>query len=126
MKLLAFAIAIVAMSFALTGLVRPDVITSMVHYSFTSGGLYVVALVRLAIGLIFFLGARGSRAPRTLRVIGVMICVVGVAQALFTVEYGDALREWWSIHGLGFVRWGSVFAFALGAFVAYATAPRQR
>ena len=126
MKLLAFAIAILAMSFALTGLVRPDVIASMVRYSFSPTGLYVVAIVRLAIGVIFFLAASGSRAPRAMRVIGVMICVVGVALAWLTVERGDALSEWWSIHGLGFVRWGSVFAFGLGAFIAYATAPRRQ
>ena len=126
MKLLAFAIAIIAMGFSLTGLVRPEALARMVRYAFTPSGLYVVAVVRLAIGLIFFLGARGSRAPRALRVIGVMICVVSVALAFFTVEYGDALREWWAIHGAGFVPWGSGFAFCLGAFVAYATAPRRR
>ena len=126
MKLLAFAIAIIAMGFSLTGFVRPETIARMVRYAFAPSGLYVVAAVRLAIGLIFFLGARGSRAPRTLRVIGVMICVVSVALAFFTVEYGDALREWWAMHGTGFVPWGSVFAFCLGAFIAYATAPRRR
>ena len=126
MKLLAFAIAILAMGFSLTGLVRPEAMARMVRYAFSPSGLYVVAVVRLAIGLIFFLGARDSRAPRALRVIGVMICVVSVALAFCTVEYGDALREWWAIHGAGFVRVAAVFAFALGAFVAHATAPRRR
>jgi len=126
MKLLAFAIAIIAIGFSLTGLVRPDFMARLVRYAFSPSGLYVVALVRVAIGLIFFLGARGSRAPRTMRVIGVMICVVSVALAFLTAEYGDALREWWAIHGSGFVPWGSGFAFCLGAFVAYATAPRRR
>ena len=126
MKLLAFAIALLAMGFALAGLVRPDGMARMVRYAFTPSGLYVVAVVRVTIGLIFFLGARGSRAPRTMRIIGVMICVVSVTLAFFTVEYGDALREWWAINGSGFVPWGSVFAFLLGAFVAYATAPWRR
>ena len=126
MKLLAFAVAIIAMGFACTGLVRPDVLANLVRYSFSPTGLYVVAVVRLAIGLIFFLAAAGSRAPRALRVIGVMICVVSVALAFLTAEYGDALRQWWTINGLGFVRVGVLFAFALGAFVAYATAPRRR
>lgn len=125
MKLLAFAIAIIAMGFSLTGLVRPDFMARLVRYTFSPSGLYVVAVVRMAIGLIFFLGASGSRAPRAMRVIGVMICIVGVALAFCTVEYGEALREWWALHGLGFVRWACPFAFALGAFVAYATAPRR-
>ena len=125
MKLLAFAIALIAIGFSLTGLIRPDSMARLVRYAFSPSGLYVGAIVRVAIGLIFFLGARGSRAPRALRVIGVMICVVSVALAFFTVEYGDSLREWWASNGPAFVRWGSMFAFALGAFVAYATAPRR-
>ena len=126
MKLLAFAIAIIAMGFGLTGMARPDFMAMLVRYAFLPSGLYVVAAVRVAIGLIFFLAAHGSRAPRAMRVIGVMICVVSVALAFCTVEYGDDLRDWWMIQGPGFVRWGGMFAFALGAFVAYATAPRRR
>lgn len=126
MRLLAFAIAIIAMGSALTGIARPDFMARLVRYAFSPSGLYVVAFVRVAIGLIFFLGAGGSRAPRTMRVIGVMICAVSVALAFFTVAYGDGLREWWAIQGPWFVRWGSMFAFALGAFVACATAPRRR
>ena len=125
MKLLAFAIAIIAIGFSLTGLVRPDALARMVRYSFSPSGLYVVAVVRLAIGLIFFLAASDSRAPRTLRVIGVLICVISVALGFLTIEYGDALREWWVIHGAGFVQVAVLFAFAVGDFVAYATAPRR-
>jgi hypothetical protein len=69
MKLLAFAIAIVAMGFSVTGLVRPD--------------------------------------------------------AFFTVEYGDALREWWATHGPGFVRWGSILLSPWALLLPNATAPRR-
>ena len=126
MKLLAFGIAILAMFMALTGLVWPEGILNLGRYSFSPVGLYVVALARLAIGLILFLGARGSRAPRTLRIIGVMICVAGLALAVFTVERGDVLSEWWASHGLGFVRVAALFVLALGAFIAFATAPRRQ
>lgn len=126
MKLLAFAIAIIAMGFSLTGLVRPDFMARLVRYAFSPSGLYVVAVVRVAIGVIFFLAAGGSRAPRAMRAIGVTICIVSVALAFCTVENGDGLREWWASHGPGFVRWACPFAFALGAFVAYATAPRRQ
>jgi hypothetical protein len=125
MKLLAFIIALICIGFSVAGFVRPDVIARMVTFSFSPVGLYVVALVRCAIGLIFFLGAFGSRAPRALRVIGIMICIVGVALAVFTAQRGGALVEWWATEGVGVVRWAIPFAFALGVFVAYATAPRR-
>ena len=125
MRLLAFAIAIIAIASALSGVARPDFMATLVRYAFTPSGLYVVAAVRVAIGVVFFLAASGSRAPRALRVIGVMICVVSIALALATIGYGDELRGWWMMQGPAFVRWGSLFALALGAFVAYATAPRR-
>lgn len=128
MKSLAFAVSILATSMAVIGLVRPEIITSLLRYSFSPTGLYVVAIVRLAIGLILFLGARGSRAPRTMRILGVMICVAGVAGAalaVFTLERGHTLTQWWSIQEPGFVRVAAVFALALGSFIAYATAPRR-
>ncbi len=123
MKLLAFALGLIAMGFSLTGIARPDSMARLVRYAFSPSGLYVVAAVRVAIGVVFFLAASGSRAPRAMRVIGVMICGVSVALALATIGYGDELRDWWMTHGPAFVRWGSLFALALGAFVAYATAP---
>ena len=125
MKLLAFALAIIAMGFSLAGIVRPDFMAMLVRYAFSPSGLYVVAAVRVAIGLVFFLAAHGSRAPRTMRVVGVTICIVSVALAFATVEYGDGLRDWWMTKGPAVVRWGSLFALALGAFIAYATAPRR-
>ncbi|HEX8490907.1 MAG TPA: hypothetical protein VF626_07815, partial [Chthoniobacterales bacterium] len=73
MRLLAFAIGLLAMLMALTGLVRPDLLIGLGSYSFSPAGLYVVAIGRLAVGLILFLGARGSRTPRTLRLIGVLV-----------------------------------------------------
>ena len=126
MKPLAFAVALLAMLMAVTGLVRPDVLIGLGSYSFSPAGLYVVAIGRLVVGLILFLGARGSRAPRTLRIIGVLICVVGIAVAVFTIERQEALTEWWAIHGPGFVRVAAVFVFGLGALIAYATAPQRR
>ena len=125
MKLLAFAIAFIAIGSALMGIVRPDFMAMLVRYAFSPSGLYVVAAVRVGIGVVFFLAAHDSRAPRTMRVIGVMICVVSVALAFATIGYGDELRDWWMIQGPAFVRWGSLFALALGVFVAYSTAPRR-
>jgi hypothetical protein len=126
MKLLAFAIGLLAMLMALTGLVRPDLLIGLGRYSFSPAGLYVVAIGRLVVGLILFLGARGSRTPRTLRLIGVLVCVAGIAVAAFTIERQEALTEWWATYGSGFVRVAAVFVFGLGAFIAYATSPRRR
>jgi hypothetical protein len=125
MKLLAFAIAVLMICLALTGLFWPEGLMRAGHYSFTPVGLYVVAVIRLAIGLVLFLAAPTSRAPRTLRALGVIVCVAGVATALLTVERAQLLLDWWSTHGPGFIRVAAVVVLGVGGFIAYATAPRR-
>jgi hypothetical protein len=126
MKVLAFAIAVLMICLGLTGLIWPDGLVRIGQYSFTQVGLYVIAILRVVVGLVLFLAARASRAPRTLRVIGVFICVAGVTTALISIERAQALMDWWSGHGFGFVRIGAIVVVGIGSFIAYATAPRGR
>jgi hypothetical protein len=125
MKTLAFAIAVLMICLGLTGLAWPEGLVRIGHYSFTQMGLYAVAIIRIAIGLVLFLAAPASRAPKTLRVIGVLVCVAGVATALITIERAQALMDWWSGHGVGFIRIAAVLVVGIGSFIAYATAPRR-
>ena len=124
MKILAFAIAVLMIFLALTGLFWPEGILGVGHYSFTSVGIYVVAIARVAIGLVLFLAAPASRAPKALRVIGVIACVAAVVVAFLSIESGQVLMNWWSAHGPGFVRVAAVVALGVGTFISYATFPR--
>src|ERR1700730_16253923 len=102
MKNLAFALAVLMICLGLTGLVWPEGLVGIGHYSFTHTGLYVIAVLRVAVGLVLFLAAPASRAPTTLRVIGILVCVAGVVTALITIERAQALLDWWMGHGFGF------------------------
>ena len=126
MKILAFVIALIIVGLGLTGIFCPDCLVRIGHYSFTPVGLYVVAVLRVAIGLVFFLAAPASRAPRTLRILGVVVCIAGVVTAFLTVERAQALLDWWTAHGGAFVRFGGCVAIFLGSFIAYLTAPVRR
>jgi hypothetical protein len=126
MKILALAIGVLIILFGLTALVWPEGLLRMGQYSLTQTGLYVIAALRIAIGLVLFLAATGSRAPRTLRVIGILVCVLGVVTALVTLEWARELMAWWSNHGPGFIRVAAVVVVGLGSFIAYSTAPRTR
>jgi hypothetical protein len=126
MKTLAFVVALIIVGMGLTGIFCPDCLVRIGRYSFTSVGLYVVALLRVAIGLVFFLAAPTSRAPKTLRILGVVVCIAGVVTAFLTVERAQALLEWWTANGATFVRFGAGIAICLGGFIAYLTAPVRR
>ena len=48
----------------------------------TSGPFYVIATVRIALGLILISVASASRAPKALRVLGYVILILGITTAL--------------------------------------------
>lgn len=125
MKIVACGIGILAILLGLTGVFWPEGLMRVGQYSFTPVGLYVVAAARLAVGIVLFLAAPASRKPRTLRVLGVLVCLAGVAAAVLTIDRGHELAEWWSSHGLGFIRIAAVVVMVVGGFVAHATAPRH-
>jgi hypothetical protein len=65
-----------------------------------------------------------SRAPTTIRILGVVIIVAGLITPLLGVERARMIVEWWATQGSGFMRAWAGFALAFGLFLAYAVAPR--
>ena len=113
------------------GLVAPSSLVWLAQRFVTIGaaGFYIIAVVRIAFGLILISVAPASRAPRRLRVLGLVIALLGVAAALtgvVGVERGDAAINWWSHLGSSTWRLTGGVILALGVFVAYACAPPRR
>jgi hypothetical protein len=78
-----FVLLLSAISFAV-----PDLRLSIERSVMTTAGLYVIAILRIAIGLVFVLAASASRAPLTLRVLGLVVIIAGVATPWFGVVRG--------------------------------------
>jgi hypothetical protein len=129
MKTLAFVLTLVIMAVGAVGVVVPSGLVWIAEHSVTSGAFYLIATVRVAFGLVLISVASVSRAPKTLRVLGYLILIAGIATALTGVvamERARALIEWWLQQGSGVVRLAGVVLLALGGFVAYACAPARR
>jgi hypothetical protein len=71
MRLTGLGIGVLIVVAGAIGVVAPDVLVSAGRSIITPRGLYAITALRIAIGLVFVLEARASRAPRTLRVLGV-------------------------------------------------------
>ena len=120
---------LVIMAVGAVGLVVPSGLVWIAQHSLTSGAFYVIAIARVAFGLILISVASVSRAPRTLRVLGYFILIAGITTALIGLagmERARAIIEWWLQQGSGVVRLTGVVVLALGGFVAYACAPARR
>jgi hypothetical protein len=122
--LVAGALLIVAgaISFA-----APDLRLSLESSVITTAGLYTIAALRIAIGLGFMLAASASRAPRTLRALGLIVVIAGLSTPLFGVERARAVVNWLSSAGPLLMRLDAVVAMAFGGFLVYVfrTPPRR-
>ena len=121
MRFAAFLVALFALIVGIVGLVSPDsVMTVRRLYFSTPVGLYAAGAVRVAMGLVVILSAPASRAPKTLRALGAVMCMQGLAATLFGPDRARAILEWEAMQGAALLRVGAAVALATGGFVAFA------
>ena len=129
MKKLAFVAGLLILTFGAIGILVPSVLVWIAQHAVTSGAFYIIATVRIALGLVLISAASASRVPKTLRALGYLILIAGVTTALMglvAMERARAVIEWWLQQGPGVIRLAGVLVLALGSFVAYACAPARR
>lgn len=107
------------------GLLAPSLLVALGNSLLTETGLYLVAAVRVAFGLLLLFAARLARMPRALRAIGIFVIIAGLITPLFGVERSASMFNWLSAQGPALMRVVAVFAIALGAFILYAATPRR-
>ena len=121
MRFAAFLVALFVIVVGIAGLVSPDSMTTVRRLYFaTPVGLYAAAAVRVAMGLVVILSAPASRAPKTLRALGAVMCMQGLAATLFGPDRARAILEWEAMQGAALLRAGAAVALATGGFVAFA------
>ena len=129
MKTLAFVFGLCILTVGAVGTLAPSVLVWIAQHAATSGAFYVVATIRFAFGLVLISVASASKAPRSLRILGYIILIAGIATALtglLAIGRARDTIEWWLQQGSGVVRLTGVLVLVLGGFVAYACAPARR
>ena len=103
-----------AISFA-----APDLRLLLEGAVMTPAGLYAITAFRIAIGLVFVFAAPASRAPRTVRVLGLIVIIVGLATPWFGVARALAVVNWLASAGPLLMRLDASVGMALGGFLVY-------
>ena len=78
MRLLGLVIGALVILGSAISFAAPDLRLSLERSVKTPAGLYAIAALRIAIGLVFVLAAPASQAPRTLRVLGLIVILAGL------------------------------------------------
>ena len=126
MRMAALLVALFTVGVGVVGVVSPESVTAVRRQYFaTPTTLYTAAAVRLAMGLVVILGATASRAPKTLRLLGALMCMQGLAAAILGPEHARTVLEWETMRPT-LLRTGATVALASGVFMVFAVTTRRR
>jgi uncharacterized membrane protein YoaT (DUF817 family) len=126
MRWVAVAFGVAIALIGIVGLMDPALLLDATSFTLTSLGLYIVAAIRIAFGLVLIGEATASRMPRTLRILGVFIVLAGIITPFFGVERIRMIVEWWSAQSIAFMRTWVSLAVIFGLFIIYVVTPRRR
>ena len=119
MRLLGLVIGAFVLLGSAISFVAPDLRLSLERWVITPAGLYAIAALRIAIGLMLVLAAPASRAPRTLRVLGLIVIIAGLMTPWFGVARARAVVDWLASTGPLLMHLDAVVGIALGGFLVY-------
>lgn len=126
MTIVAFVLSLLVAALGALGLISPMRLLDIVRHFQSQTGLYAAAAFRVVLGGALFFAAPSSRAPKFLRILGIIILVAGLFTPLFGVERFHQLLSWWSGQGATFMRVWAAFALGFGLFLVFAVAPGLR
>lgn len=125
MRPLALLFAILTIVIGIVIIVAPDRMMALVPYAITPAGLYAIGALRVGMGLVLMAVATTSRAPRTLRALGVVLVVAGVMTPLVGVERVRGIADWGMAQGPA-LRWSvAAVLVGIGSFIALAVTGKR-
>ncbi len=104
------------------GIVSPARLLALVRRVQTPSGFYLVAALRVALGLALFFAAPSSRAPEFVGPLGIIVVLIGLVTPFFGVDRVRRILDVWSKFGSVFLRLWAALVLAFGLFLAYLVA----
>lgn len=120
MRRLASAVGAILAVMGLVGIAAPGILHDLGRAVDTPAKLYLFAAVRVLLGAPLLLAPAAARMPRTLRAIGAVMVLAGLATPLFGVARIQDIVSWWAASGPLAARAWAATLVLLGGFIVYA------
>jgi hypothetical protein len=124
-KYCAWSVAALVLLTGVTAGVAPDFVLSLRSLVASQLGLLIIAVLRVAIGIVMIMAAPTSRAPRALQAAGAIVMLAGMATPLFGVERTRAVLAWEAAQGPALIRMVGAVVLMIGGFLTFALMPRR-
>jgi len=118
------ALGLVVAAIGVLGFASPPVLLEFGRSLQSTGGLYFVAVLRIAFGIVLLWAAADARTPVIMRILGVFLLIAVIATPFFGVERSRAMFDWWATQGSFLARAWPGAAIVLGLFISYSNMPR--
>jgi hypothetical protein len=125
MKSLAWLVAAFVLVAGVAAIVIPDRVLGLRALEASQLGLLIVAVIRIAIGVVLIMSAPATRLPKVLQMVGALMLGAGLATPLFGVDRTRAVLAWEAAQGPALMRALGVAVVALGGGLTFALTPRK-
>jgi len=116
---------VLVMCFGAWVMLQPLSLMQVADLFLTSRGLWMAVAVRVGFGILLWVSAAASRTPRTLRVLGALFVIGGLALPVVGLERVQGIAEWGTGLDDNVLRVVALLAIGLGAFVVWSMWPRR-
>lgn len=119
MKVVILILGVLIGAVGIVLLLRPDIMKRFMEFFKQGKRIYLAALLRLALAVIFLLGARECDITWVIAVLGILFLISGLLILILGPEKIRRLFDWCEKQPVLLLRVMSLIALAIGAIIIY-------
>ncbi|MFZ2146792.1 MAG: hypothetical protein WAV28_06180 [Sedimentisphaerales bacterium] len=102
-------------------LLRPDIMKWLINFIKRGKRIYLAALIRIALAIVFFVGALECKYPKVIIAFGILFLLAGLLIIALGPERTRRILDWYENQPLLIFRVIAIVPMVLGAIVIYAS-----
>ncbi len=119
MGIVVLIIGVIVSGIGLAVLVKPAKLKDLLYFLVEKDRFYVVAALRVVIGVLFLFAAGSTRSPIFVSVMGILFVLAGVLIPILGPARLRSLVSWWMKRGNWVLRAWALVAFAFGVILIW-------
>ena len=101
-------------------LIRPDILKAIMNFFSQGSRLYLAALVRFALAIVFFIGARECDVTWVIVIFGVIFLFSGILIFMLGLKRAKEILQWYLTQQDFVFRFLSIIVLGVGLIIVYA------